>query len=379
MATAQQRKEAASAATTFHVAMIYLGNKAFIEAWEQWAKVVPTPGRVVATGAAFVEAALKLVRLRRHQVEAITIPFIRLIRALHTGSTFQPIFVTPTTVAQPPISVLRKDFLDAIARYAPEALEGSEVDSDPTDGRDEAHEVLDADGSKYKPYELEAWLDDWLVDLEEIPGLEEALDELEANMEKEAESILRNLGPEALRVKLDQLRVDDRLQTAQEVDAERESAHAKVGRRVGAHAERMVENGGRYTEVTVGNIDPKVLGFVRVHEPHNDFIPCEWCCLMLSRGFVRKRGKDLYASKRAAGSDSDHPADQFHTPDHCRPEAVYSLEQVDEDPRFDMNRRMAALYKDSIQNKFSGDRAISEWRKKIRSLRAAQAAARKQE
>ena len=378
MATAQHLKEAAQAAITFHVAMIYLGNRAFVEVFKAWGAVVPTPSRVVSTGASFLEESLKLVRQRRHQVEAIAIPYLRLMRALHTGTTFQPIFPTSTTT-RPPINSLRRDFIDAIARYAPEALEGSAVDMDPTDGVDEEHEVENPDGSKYTPYNIEAWLDDVIADLEEIAGLEDALDKLEANMEDEARSILENLGPKYLQVKLKELQVDDRQQSAREVDAEREEAHAQVGRRLGAHAERMVENGGRYTEITYGNLDNRVLGFVRVHEPHNDIIPCGWCCLMLSRGFVRKRGKDLYASKRAAGSDNDHAADQFHTPDHCKPEAVYSMEQVDNDARFDMNRRMAALYKDQIQGKFSGDRAISQWRKTIRNLRAAQAAARSKE
>ena len=111
MATAQRRAEAAQASSTFHVAMAMLGGRAFAETLKAWDDVVPMGTRVGATSATFIQQALKIVRFRRHEVQAILIPYMRLTRALHTGYTFQPVFTAePAAVS---ISKLRNDFSTA--------------------------------------------------------------------------------------------------------------------------------------------------------------------------------------------------------------------------------------------------------------------------
>ena len=362
--------------------MTLLGAKAYAEVFSSWLSVVPMSGRLDSTGADFIEQALDVVTVHRRQVEAITVTFMRLFRALHTGYTWQNVMTGEVQTAVP-LSILRQDFLDSINLYAPGALESDEIpDPDPTDDVTDV-EVRSPDGSEFSPYSLEEWLDDLDIEVEDLDWLEDELNKIEDELNAEAEALLELLGPIRLKQRLEELSADDKLQTAQEVEAERESEHLAVGRAVAAHGERIVLNGGRMAEYRVGKRDQRVTGFVRVHEPKGnppDAYPCGFCALLMTRGFVTSGGslKMTYRSEKAAGGtaneDGENP-DQFHVRDHCRVEQVFSVEQINDDTRFNLNRELAELYRANIQGRYGGDQALTKWRRLIRDINADRASA----
>lgn len=368
MATAQRRAEAAQASSTFHVALAMLGANAFAEVLELWDDVVPMGTRAAATSASFALSALKLVRYRRHRAQAIVIPYMRLVRALHTGYTFQPVFsAEPANV---PISKLRDDFMRAVERYAPGALvSGSIPDQYTEDDVDDWIEVQEPDGSPYEPYDRNRWSDDFDIEAEQIERLAELLDERERAAEAEAEAIMDALAKKLLEKKL--------AEANDESDDSREEIHGQVGRRVAAHAERLVQNGGRHTEEAIARVDRRVIGFVRVHYPEKDPHPCSFCAMLLSRGMVYKKST---ASKRSTSDNKtwemwrqgfDVPSaefDKYHVLCHCRAEAVYADIQFSADPRFQVNRELERLWKKHIAGKYSAKGAESKWREILKSL-----------
>ena len=359
--------------------MILLGGKSFAATMQGWMKVVPTGERLETSAGAFLEDALATVRVHRHQVERIAIAFMRLFRALHTGFTFQNVMTGDAQTAVP-LDILRRDFVDALGRYTPEALESSAVpDSDPTDGVDEPEHILHPDHTPIEPYEPDYSDADPDAIVERLDWLEGELDRLEDELEQQIESIFENLGTKRLERAVEKISDDDKL-TPRQADKLRESAALKVGRRLAAHASRTTMNGGRNAEHVVGSRDERVLGFVRIHDPKGrPDVPCPFCARLMTRGFVQAPGKRaIYKSEKSAGgtpNEQGFSPDQYHSPDHCRAEQVYSLEQVDEDPRFNANRRLAELYRDRIKGKFSGDLAMSKWREIISKLKAGQESA----
>ena len=368
MATAQRRAEASQASSTFHVAMAMLGANAFAETLELWDDVVPMGTRLTTTSDTFLKAALSTVRLRRHQVQAILIPYMRLTRALHTGHTFQPVFAAEPAVV--PLSKLRDDFYEAVQLFAPGALMGSVIpDHYAEDAVDDSTEIQEPDGSPYTPYRRDEWRDELDVEGEEIDRLAEILDERERAAEAEAEEVLDTLAKKLLEKKL--------AKAQDESDAAREEAHDAVGRRVAAHAERMVQNGGRHAEEAVAFADRRVIGFVRVHYPEGDPHPCSFCAMLLSRGVVYKKSTvETRATKDGSRWETwregfdvpDAEFDKYHPLCHCRGEAVYSDAQFSSDDRFQVNRDYERLWRRHIANKFSAKGAEVAWRALLKTL-----------
>ena len=378
MTSPARRAEAAQASSTFHVAMAMIGAQAFGESLRMWDDVVPTSTRAASTGVKFVEAAIKLLRLRRHQVQAIVIPYLRLTRALHTGYTFQPVWgAEPDEIT---LNKLRQDFVEAVRRFAPDALSTAEV-GDEYDGDkvDDSFVVEMPDGGQYRPY-AGTGNDDSVI-TEELDRLQELLDETEAAAEAEAQAVLDALAKDLLEEKLKKLEVEQL--TAQEADRRQEDEHGVVGRRVAAHVERMTQNGGRHTEDVIARRDPRAIGFVRVHYPKGDPEPCSFCAMLISRGIVYRSGRKdpdskvpMGTSERRSTRDNerwqmwrkgfDVPGaefDKYHPLCHCRGEAVYSAEQYDEDGRFQVNRELDQLWQDEIAKKgYRAKEAESQWR-----------------
>lgn len=363
-----QQLEAAEAAATFHVAMAMLGADAFGESVDLWQDVVPTSTRVTATSAAYLVIMLRSLRRRRHQVQALAVAYYRLARALHTGTTIQPLLGDEPEALT--LNKLRQDFVKAVQHYAPEALKSAHVD-DPTpgDGINDASEIETPDGSPYRPYSASGRTDS-PVTVEDVDGLEGDLDQLESDAEAEANAILEALGQDLLTERLRKLDLEQL--TAQEADRRQEEEHGKVGRRTAAHVERMVQNGGRHAEEMIARRDPKVLGFVRVHYPRGDFEPCSFCAMLISRGVVYKKKSSERRSTRDNATwqmwrkGFDVPGaefDKFHVLCHCRGEAVYSESQYEDDDRFQANRELGKLWQDEIAEKgYRGKEAEAQWR-----------------
>ena len=361
-------EEAGTAAATFHVAMAMLGAEALGEVWDEWQAVIPTSTRLEASAAKFWIEAMAKVRFRRHQVQAIVVPFLRLYRALVTGYTFQPVF--DPEPAQIRLSKLRDDFTQAVARYAPEALQSSDIhDHTPEDGVNDETTITNPDDSPYKPYSKTSYTDDDEVGRDVIDKLQEILDAEEARADAEAAAILKNLGELRLREKL--ARLEEEELSAQAADQRQEAEHTKVGRGVAAHAERIAQNGGRHALTVIGRADPRCIGFVRVHFPEKDPQPCGFCALLISRGIAFRpynseasaETTKLWSKARAKWGEE---MEQYHPECHCHALPVYSQEEFDENPTFDINRAMKNLYDDEFVD-------MTQWRALMRS-RGAQAA-----
>jgi len=364
MVNPQRRSEAGAVAATYHVAIVLLGARAFSEVLALWQGVVPTEARVSSSGDQFTQDAVKAMRIRRSQVEMIALAFMRLFRALQTGYTFQTWGSKELDAV--PLSTLRKDFYDLLVQYIPEALNSGLIDLDPSDGIP-AEEVENPDGSDYDPYNIEDWLDDPDIEVESVDGIEDLLDQLEDDLDAEAQRVISGLGPDRLQEILNDLSQDDKTQTPRETEAEREDAQTKVGVLVASHADRIVQNGARHAETATGNADSRVKGFIRVHYPQGDVNPCGFCALLLTKGFVTRTL--LYHSSKGAGGTNDEAGnnpDEYHAGCHCRAEAIYNLSSLDTDPRFAPNRMFADLYEQKVRGEYYGKDILKQWRSIIR-------------
>ena len=259
----------------------------------------------------------------------------------------------------------------AVEKYAPDALLTGDIhDHAPDDGVDTETTVTNPDDSPYQPYDRKSYGDEADIGTDVIDGLQRILDDEEARADAEAAAIIKNLGELRLREKLAQLEAEQL--SAQEADQRQEAEHAKVGRGVAAHAERMVQNGGRHALTEIGRADPRCIGFVRVHFPEKDPQPCGFCALLISRGIEFRRNRsEASAEITRAGSKArarwGEEMEQYHPECHCQALPVYSEEEFNKNPAFDINRQMKALYDAEFVD-------MAQWRALMRS-RAAQAAA----
>ena len=345
--------EARAAETTFHVALMMMGARAYLEARQEWVDVVPVTGEFPARQVArWQSAMMQIFRLRRRWARDLSIPHIRLQRALITGSTVD-------TRAGRPVDLndLRDDFEDAIRKFAPEALETSLLpDLDPDDTTP-PQRALGPTGEAYKPYKRSSWTDAVKVEVDSLDELEDLWAKEEERAGEEIDDILKSLSENLYKAKLEKIKTD----RAAVADKLRKEAHDSVGRQLAAHAQRVSMNGGRYNELDTGLADKKVQAFARVHNPHDDAMPCGFCAMLLSRGAV-------YKSARSAGGDvNGHSLYEFHSLDHCRAVALYVGEDYNSDPRFAVNRIFTNAWNRGAWKNMQGEKALDQWRRWIRA------------
>src|SRR5690606_1703614 len=170
--------------------------------------------------------------------------------------------------------------------------------------------------------------------------------------EEEARTVLEALGLKNLERKLDE--IDDKLSSS-ELDARREEARLKVARRQAAAVDRLVQNGARGDLWVTAEKDREVLAYARVSRTGT---PCGWCAMLISRGPV-------YKTAGAATFGLDGEGDRYHDNCHCYAEPVFSLEQYEQDSRFDLNREYSRLWP-RVTSGLSGKAALSAWRKYFR-------------
>lgn len=134
---------------------------------------------------------------------------------------------------------------------------------------------------------------------------------------------------------------------------------------VASGAERLVLNGGRQTDAKILQLNRDLLGFVRVHEYREDE-PCGFCAMLMSRGPV-------YGSHRGAEGFYNEDTEQwerYHFNCHCSVVSVYSQKEWLTNPLLADNRMYQQEWNKVIKGKYSGDAALSEWRKHVKSLHA---------
>ena len=134
---------------------------------------------------------------------------------------------------------------------------------------------------------------------------------------------------------------------------------------VASGAERLVLNGGRQTDAQILQLNRDLLGFVRVHDYREDE-PCGFCAMLMSRGPV-------YGSHRAAEGFYNEDAEEwnkYHFNCHCSAVSVYSQREWLTNPLLADNRMYQQEWNRVIKDRYSGDAALSEWRKHVKSLNA---------
>lgn len=134
---------------------------------------------------------------------------------------------------------------------------------------------------------------------------------------------------------------------------------------VASGAERLVLNGGRQTDAKILQLNRDLLGFVRVHDNREDE-PCGFCAMLMSRGPV-------YGSHRGAEgfyNEDTEEWEKYHFNCHCSAVSVYSEREWLTNPLLADNRMYQQEWNKVIKGKYSGDAALSEWRKHVKSLHA---------
>lgn len=132
---------------------------------------------------------------------------------------------------------------------------------------------------------------------------------------------------------------------------------------VASGAERLVLNGGRQTDAKILQLNRDLLGFVRVHDYREDE-PCGFCAMLMSRGPV-------YGSHRGAEgfyNEDTEEWEKYHFNCHCSAVSVYSQREWLTNPLLADNRMYQQEWNKVIKGKYSGDAALSEWRKHVKSL-----------
>lgn len=344
MTKPSRQVEANEASAAFQLALAQIGAATLEESIDLWKTV--SPADAAATSGGWLRRALSLILSRRRMSRDLAFSYYRLARALRTGSTIvdphHPLKRNPT------LGDIRREFASMIEDISsittPEqAAKASSVTQGVKKGRVPA---LDASREG----------DDEVLETEELPGLLDSEDALEAAIEEEARTDLNALGPDGLKRRLDRLDLDEL--TAREADALRAEAHRASGRRQAASTERMVLDGGRGALYNLANRDKRVVGYARVSASGT---PCGWCAMLISRGAV-------YRSAKSASLGDD--GDLYHDNCHCYAEPIFSREQYESDPRFDLNREYHQLWP-KVTAGYGGKDAVAIWRKFIRERTAA--------
>lgn len=344
MSTASRQVEANEASAAFQLALAQIGAGTVEEALDLWKSV--NPADVASTSQRWLSRAISLILSRRRMSRDLAFAYYRLARALRTG----------TTIADPWHPLKRNVTLNDLRREFASMVE--DVDSVSTEEQTErADQVTRARRGKSQELEPPTGKDDGDTDLpvEDLPGLLDSEDEIEDAIRDEIRIALEALGPNGLKKRLDQLRLDEL--TASEADRLRAEAHKASGSRQSAAAERIVMDGGRGAVFNYANRDKRAIGYARASASGT---PCGWCAMLISRGAV-------YRSAKSASLSED--GDLYHDNCHCYAEPIFVKGQYESDPRFDLNREYAALWP-KVTKGYGGKDAVAIWRKFIRERTA---------
>ena len=319
--TPEKEQEAALASTLFHTALIQLGAQTITDTLSLWDDVPPVLNVSNARATErWLAVTVKYVMSRRIRARDMALAYYRYQRALTTGTT-----IALPGQENPPYMTL------------PELKREFSLYLNPEDAPTEDPEAPEADESVRIP-------------VEPLDGLEEDLDALEQEAEQQVRDNLYVLGPLNQDRKTQGARYVER---PEEADAARAEAHSKAGNRQAAAAERNVMNGARGPLFLAASRDKRALGYVRASRTGT---PCGFCAMLISRGVV-------YKSEKTAGDQ-----DLWHDNCHCYAIPVFSLRQYESNDLFALNREYQALWNKHIRGKYSGDKALSEWRRLIREI-----------
>jgi hypothetical protein len=323
--TPEQALEAERASLLFHAALVAQGAQAVTDTLSLYDDVPPLVN-VNSTQAVtkWLTTAVRYVMSRRLRARDMALAYYRYQRALTTGTT-----IALPGQDNPPYTTLPELKRQFESRLNPP----DEPEPAPADGTDaQEADVPEADR----------------ISVEVLEGLEDELDALEDEAAEQVRDNLIVLGPLNQDRKTRNAR---NVETPEQADAARDEAHQQAAKRQSAAAERNVLNGARGPLFLAANRDKRALGYVRASRTGT---PCGFCAMLISRGFV-------YKSAKTAGDQ-----DLWHDNCHCYAIPVFSLRQYESEKLFALNREYQTLWNTHIKDKYSGDEALTEWRRLIR-------------
>jgi hypothetical protein len=371
-APVQGLAEAQAAAVAFQLALTKLGLKSIAAALQAWKSVPANKAAEVADE--YMNTAVRQIMGQRVIAQDLAVAYYRLARALRTGTTIpDPRRPIPATVT---MAELREEFARAVEvaargaeRLPPAPAPASPTEDTPETAQDDSAgsdtegqepEVLPEPDPEPTPEMKSDVPDDTEIEIDELDGDDDELDEIEEAAEQEIRVVLKALGPSALTKAVEQ--IDDE-QPARVVDAQRDKAKAKTGARQAAASSRIARNGARGTMHSLQRRDRKAIGFVRVSRTGT---PCGFCAMLISRGIIfyssqaTAEGKTQRAKTVRDGTAAE--GDAYHDNCNCYAEAVYSREEYRNDPLYALNREYDRLWPIVTKNKF-GKEAESVWRR----------------
>lgn len=297
-----------------------------------WAKT-PVKGGTAATYDDYLRSAKALVKLRRNWLVKLAVAYYRLIRALQTGR-----IVPGLEPDKGPVSVesLRNDFdavLDEIERH---------VGTAPSPTVDP--------GERPKPPALRPEDDDPLETDELDEEWDKLFGDIDDKVDDQLDELIRQLGEINYGKEVEV--IDAKEPDGDERDRKREDAHNKAGRRTAAEMDRISKLYARDAIYRSAEYDKLAIGWVRYSMTGT---PCGFCAMLISRGVVYK----------SQASAQGYTPDQFHSNCQCRALPVFSMEQYDNSPLFDLNREYNKLWP-KVTEGYGGKDALSKWRKYFR-------------
>ena len=352
-------KESATAAATLQVAVAYLATVATLELMTLWAD---TAAKGAEGAVIFVRQAAKVIGLRRRQISQITAAEMRLQRTLRVGKPYRlPDFDGRPFKSRTSLDQIRDEFVDAVRRYAPEALKPNP--KIPVIPRKTLAPEKGTPSVPFTPYSKPPSRS---VDFAEIvdEALDGLIDELraeEAALERTTQDALkafakREVARERTPKKGDKptkkKRKSQEDEAAESLEAAQRSAGQIAWSASRAHAARM--------DAKVAQRDPNVVGYIRVHYSFDGSKPCAFCAALLSRGAV-------YKSAATAGGQINSIT-QYHPNCRCKGEAVYKGEDPmsGNNPKYEANRFYKSLWDSQIKKKnLRRDAARKTWRNTI--------------
>lgn len=360
--TSDLTEEAAEAGIVFQLAIAKIGAETLAEALLIWRRM--SERRMRETADAWLAEAIQLILTRRAQSREIAVAYYRLVRALRTGTTVpRPNEPAPQYIT---LDTLREEFAELTAELVtPEEVADAKPDGDWDIDLGDDDINIDPERIEVEP-------------LDDLDLLEDALD---ADAVEEAEVILEALGPTRHEKQVERARRlakerEERLARAREKaeiaaaeyhrrmaairDRERQEqndAYEMRGRRTAAAAERIAMNGARSQVWEMASRDRRVLGWIRVSTTGH---PCAFCAMLLTRGFLGRRGANLYRSGASAGKSD---GDKYHINCKCTAIPIYRTSDLDT-PQFALNRELAEAWPRVTRG---SDDPINAWRRWIRA------------
>ena len=317
---------------------------------DRWATVQAT--NPAASGARWAQAMSEAVMAARELSALLAQSYYQLARALETGRIMGPMLSgRPATIGG-----LREGFLEQVLSIADL---GDDTESTPF------HALYDdsvADGALRQVDilpEVQNFLDlsDESLDGRSVESDPFNWPTIKAD-EAVAQQLRKQLTDEALTPFTEQvskLRRRERDSEATNTVSQLEKAHTAKGGLGAGRADEQTMRAGRAVLEHVQGRDRRVLKYARGTAAN----PCAFCAMLASRGFV-------YASSQSAsGTYRDGGIRSYHPNCHCFPIARW----VEESPLPQSNAYFEQLWKDEIQNKFTGRAALRQWRRLLAQKR----------